>query len=202
MAPRTLVPRSHSHSLFRVRPFLLALSLLSCHASPAFTWPTPPGWKPETIPFPLEFAPDVRHRGVEEVRFEPRFFDATADTYFTYSFAWVLDEPRPPSADELASDLHRYFAGLMRSVGQEKHATYPDAAFDAQVTADSPAHYAGEVHTVDAFGDGRAVVLHLDAHALACGAKSVVLVSLSPHVPSDATFQALLAQRATFGCAP
>jgi hypothetical protein len=180
----------------------IASSLAACHSQGAFTWPVPEGWKSETIPFPLDFAPDLPHRGVEEIRFEPHFFDASADTYFTYSFAWVLDDPRPPTDAELGSDLTRYFRGLMTSVGKEKHATYPDGAFGASVTSPSPGSYAGTVTTVDAFGDGRALTLHLDATSVACGSKNVVLVSLSPHAPGDPVFQALLAQRATFRCAP
>jgi hypothetical protein len=31
---------------------------------PSFTWPLPEGWKAETIPFPLEFAPDVRRETI------------------------------------------------------------------------------------------------------------------------------------------
>ena len=42
-------------------------------AAPSFTWPVPDGWRSETIPFPLEFAPSIPHRGVEEIRFAPGF---------------------------------------------------------------------------------------------------------------------------------
>jgi hypothetical protein len=113
-----------------------------------------------------------------------------------------MDDARPPSAEELSSDLRRYFSGLMRAVGSEKHASYPESAFDARVDAVGTAHYRGVVHAVDAFGDGRALVLNLDAESLACGDKTVLLVSLSPHAPDDATFHSLLAQRGTFRCAP
>ena len=65
---------------------------------PVFTWPAPTGWRKETIPFPLDFAPSLPYRGVEEVRFAPHFFDAPAETYFTYSFAWILDDRAPISA--------------------------------------------------------------------------------------------------------
>jgi hypothetical protein len=184
---------------------LAALTLLaSCHAAQAFSWPAPPGWKSETIPFPLEFARDIAQHGVEEVRFEPRFFDPAADTYFTYSFAWVLDGPGSPAPDALAADLRRYFHGLMSAVGKDKGAAFPDGAFDARVESNEAAagRYRGVVHTVDAFGDGRAVTLNLDAVSLACGRKAVLLVSLSPHAPDDATFRGLLAQRDTFRCAP
>jgi hypothetical protein len=134
------------------------------------------------------------------VRFEPHFFDPAADTYFTYSFAWVLDGASPPNDAQLASQLRRYFAGLMTAVGKEKHAAYDVGVFDARVKSEETGHYQGEVRAVDAFGDGRALLLHLDAEARICGSKTVVLVSLSPHPVADPTFQALLAQRATFAC--
>src|SRR5262245_24178101 len=40
-----------------------------------FDWPVPAGWKHETIPFPLGFAPGLPFHGVEELRFAPGFFD-------------------------------------------------------------------------------------------------------------------------------
>jgi hypothetical protein len=29
----------------------------------ALSWAVPQGWRTETIPFPLEFAPELKHRG-------------------------------------------------------------------------------------------------------------------------------------------
>jgi hypothetical protein len=168
--------------------------------SPAFDWPAPTGWKSETIPFPLDFAPELAHRGTEEVRFAPHFFDAKADTYFTYSFAWVLSDERPVTPDALAAEMPVYFRGLARAVGEEKHAKYDDGAFGAHVEAVDATHARGTVRAVDAFGDGRALALNLDAEWTTCGARHVLLVSLSPHTPGDATWQVLLDQRRTFRC--
>ena len=38
-------------------------------AEPSFFLPTPEGWRTETIPFPLEFAPEIKYEGLEELRF-------------------------------------------------------------------------------------------------------------------------------------
>src|SRR5262245_33462421 len=46
----------------------LAAALLFA-VSASFQWPIPEGWQHETIPFPLEFAPDLPYQGVEELRF-------------------------------------------------------------------------------------------------------------------------------------
>jgi hypothetical protein len=167
--------------------------------TPSFTWLTPPEWKSETIPFPLEFAPSLPYRGVEEVRFSPHFFDAKADTYFSYSFAWIIEGGPPIAPEQLASDVRTYFFGLMHAVGREKHKTYLESSFSAQVEADGP-RYRGVVNIVDAFGDGHAVVLRLDAEASTCSGHRVLLVTLSPRPEGDAVWQSLLEQRRTFHC--
>jgi hypothetical protein len=79
---------------------------------PSFTWPLPTGWKAETIPFPLEFAPDVRHTGVEELRFSPGFGDPAAPDNWTYAFAWVLEDKAAFTAETLERELTAYFKGL------------------------------------------------------------------------------------------
>jgi hypothetical protein len=54
---------------------LVLLALLSGVAraegpavQPSFAWPSPEGWKTETIPFPLDFAPDVRRTSTRKYR--------------------------------------------------------------------------------------------------------------------------------------
>ncbi len=76
----------------RFLPLLTMALLVGCAAAtPTFAWPTPEGWRQETIPFPLDFAPTLPYRGTEEIRFAPRFFDPASPTYFTYSFVWLVD---------------------------------------------------------------------------------------------------------------
>ena len=172
-------------------------------AKGVFAWPSPPGWKAETIPFPLEFAPALPYRGVEEVRFAPHFFEPTADTYFSYSFAWVLEDPRPVPPEELAESIRAYFQGLAQAVGSEKHAVYDPSAFSARVEVMDPARDRGVVKMVDAFGDGRGLSLDLEAESSLCGGRRVLLVSLSPHPTKDVgdpVWAGLRAQRATFQC--
>src|SRR5688500_2734436 len=58
-------------------------------ASPAadvpFAWPVPAGWRTETIPFPLGFAPTLPYTGIEELRFAPGMFKAGSDDFWTYA---------------------------------------------------------------------------------------------------------------------
>jgi hypothetical protein len=161
---------------------------------PQFRWDLPTRWKSETIPFPLPFAPSLPYRGVEELRFEPKFFDASAPTYFSYSFAWILDDDATPlTGERLSGDLARYFSGLAHEVSPNR---FDAAAHDARMTRAADGTYRGEVHTVDAFGDGRKLLLHVAGESILCEGHRVLLLSLSPreHVAE------LDAQRRSFRC--
>lgn len=179
---------------------LVALGLLlpGCTANkPAFTWPTPAGWRSETIPFPLDFAPSLPYRGTEELRFAPGFFEPAAATYFTYSFVWLVDGE--PGFDALSGELGTYFAGLAQAVAPKR---FDAAAHRATVerTADT---YRGSVDTVDAFGDGHALHLGVAGEVVRCadttGRRSALVLSLSPR-RDDATWSMLAAQRRTLHC--
>jgi len=142
---------------------------------PRFTWPVADGWRAETIPFPLEFAPDIARTGVEELRFAPGFFQPDAPGYWTYAFAWVVTDQRPVDPATLAGELTDYFRGLTRAVAADKKDLPPLdlARIEARLGPDGR----GSVHTFDAFGDGRAVDLEVAVSVLPCGAGRAILVS-------------------------
>ncbi|HEU5056052.1 MAG TPA: hypothetical protein VFU21_05990 [Kofleriaceae bacterium] len=179
-----------------MRPALVTvLSLAACSSSsstpsppppaaaekteaPRFRWPVPDGWRAETIPFPLEFAPDIERRGVEELRFAPGFFQPEAAGYWTYAFAWVVTDQRPADPATLAPELTAYFRGLTRAVAAEKKdlPALDLARIDARLAADGR----GTVHTFDAFGDGRAVELDVTVTVQPCGSGRAILVAAAP----------------------
>lgn len=177
------------------------LAMADGATSSVFTWATPPGWRSETMPFPLSFAPSLPYGGVEELRFAPHFFDQTADTYFTYSFAWVLEPTGegvvPFTAEQFASDLRTYFAGLASAVSKSP---LDPSAHHAEVLAVDTARYAGTVQTVDAFGGGRALTLHIEGESSLCAGRRGVVTSLSPRAPNDAIWHVLAKQRKSFQC--
>ncbi len=177
--------------------FLVALVLAGCGSSaggagqsaarphdgkketPAFTWEVPAGWKSETIPFPLEFAPDIPHRGVEELRFAPGFFEPAAPGYWTYAFAWVVSEAGALDMPALAGQLTSYFRGLTSAVAEGK-SDLPSldlGRIEARIGPDGR----GSVVTFDAFGDGREVQLDVTVAVRPCGAGKAILFTAMPH---------------------
>jgi hypothetical protein len=161
-----------------------------------FSWPIAAGWRSETIPFPLGFAPSITHRGTEELRFGPKFFDPTSPTYFTYAFAFVTEDKTPITAATLTSDLTTYFTGLMSAV---TGAPSDPSLHSATITVQKDGSFKGVVHTIDGFGDKRPLALRLNASSFQCGDRQVMLAALSPS-EDQAVLKQLEAVRASFTC--
>src|SRR5689334_7537815 len=116
-----------------VSRLLIVCLAIGCHASTPATPPSPPAakpaseeapppvarhwelgaqWRSEVIPFPLDFAPTVSHRGYEELRFPPGFFDPAATDYWSYAFLWRTEDAANLDAAALGNELTVYFRGL------------------------------------------------------------------------------------------
>lgn len=141
---------------------------------PSFTWPVPTGWKAETIPFPLDFAPSVRHTGVEELRFSPGFGNPDAPDNWTYALAWVLEDKASFTAETLERELTVYFKGLSMAVGAKKF-SFDASHFSAHIRmrpaagAPEARELFGTVETYDCFRTGKPITLHVVVRPVACG---------------------------------
>jgi len=188
----------------------LAAALLLA-ASTSFSWPIPEGWQHETIPFPLEFAPDLPYRGVEELRFAPGIFKPDQAGYWSYAFVWWLDGKPALGAAELNASLERYFAGLCVSVAKDKGQTIDPAKFSAsmRLVNSSPrklghavTSFTGIVESYDPFATGKTIVLNLEAWVWDCdkSGKRAVLVLASPSPQNAAIWTSLRKRRDEFAC--
>jgi hypothetical protein len=166
-------------------------------AAPNVEWPTPDGWHSESIPFPLFFAPELPHAGVAEVRFTPRCFVPSAETYFSYSFAFVLDARPDLSADLLAADLGVYYTGLARTFDAEH---FEADAHQARLELTSDEHYRGVVNTVDPFNGSPPLSLNVEVATSMCGQRRVALFTVSPRPIEDSIWSLLEEQRSTLRC--
>lgn len=162
-----------------------------------FSWPVPAHWAPETDPFPLSFAPTLPYpSGVLELRFPAGFMTTTADAYFSYSYAWQLDGSPTFTADSLSRDLATYYSGLAQSADPDH---FDGTVHHAEIAATATG-FRGVVHTADGFNNSIPLTLNADVALTSCGGKFIALFTMSPHPFDDATYSAMLAQRATFSC--
>jgi len=148
---------------------------------PAQPWSIPTGFRSETIPFPLDFAPALAHKGVEELRFAPGFFDPAAPGYWSYAFVWRTEDRAALDAQTVGAELTAYFRGLVEAVDEAKQIANKDAivATGAQGTADG-GRVTITAHVFDAFKTKLPLDLVGWAERRACGTGALWRFVLAP----------------------
>jgi hypothetical protein len=129
-------------------------------------WPVPPGWRSEVIPFPLDFAPALAHRGYEDLRFPPGMFDPAAPGYWSYVFVWRTDDDARLDAKALGDELTQYFRGLIAAVDDKRRITARDQI--VATAAPDGARFALTAHVFDAFKTAQPIDLTGWAERRAC----------------------------------
>ena len=147
--------------------FVLVAIAAEPQPQPELMPPTPADWRFERIDFPLSFAPDLKYKGFEELRFAPGMFKPESDTYFTYVFAMKITDDVALDPAALQSLLETYFRGLCRTVAKEKKFDIDTSKITAQVRADQPdappaRYFRGAVESFDPFVTGKPLTLNLE----------------------------------------
>lgn len=184
-------------------------SPLAPAAAPPDSWPARAGWATETIPFPLGFAPAIELRGVELLRFAPRFYDRASPGYFTYAFVWLVEPPSVAvDAAWLPTQLGRYFDGLCQVTADEAVAGCQAHPTRVELTAReagvfptaSTSAWAVHLTTFDGFEANQPVTLAGSLEVWRCGARLAIGATLAP--PGAPMVDALRDQARAFTCAP
>lgn len=168
-----------------------------------FYMPVPDGWRTETIPFPLDFAPELNYEGLEELRFAPGMFDADSEDFWTYAFVWWIHEVTSIDPDSLAYDLEVYFSGLGHVVAKDRGLDTSGASYDVILAAgDSDHDYKGEANIFDPFVTGKMISLNIRVKKIACPdqARLAVFFELSPQPYSHELWPALAGIGEEFQC--
>ncbi len=185
---------------------LLVLTLAACGRSGedpgGIAWPVPPGWDPETIPFPLEFAPDLPYRGVEELRFAPGWAEPNQPGYWSYVMVWWLTAKPVFDAATMGASLTAYFRGLSRSVGSGKY-QIDTTMFRSELVLDSTTgQLTGRIRSMDAFKTGLPITLNAVIEHRECvkAGRYAVTMMLSPRATTDAIWADLRSTAGALVC--
>ena len=164
-----------------------------------FTLPLPDGWRSESFPFPLAFAPDLPHRGVEEIRFAPGWSDAEAEDFWSYVFVWWIEPAGTVAVATLEEQLESYFRGL--AAGAEVDQAVVQEEVDARLEATDEG-YRGTVRIVDTFATQAPLDLFMDASRVSCPAaeRELWIFSWSPQDRDHPIWQELHAIRDATAC--
>jgi len=107
-------------TIFLLAVFLGLASLLRADEDGAdIPLEAPDGWRGETIALPPDFAPGMKLRGVEKIRFAPGMFKPESDNFFSYVFVFRLDPKENLSQKVVEREILVYYRGLAKAVGGE-----------------------------------------------------------------------------------
>lgn len=169
-------------------------------AAATASWAVPEGFRSETIPFPLEFAPALDHRGVEELRFAPGFFDPAAPGYWSYAFVWRVEDAAALDAAALARELEVYFRGLLVAV--DAAAVQASREPIAVTARPDGAALAITARVVDTFKTKQPLTLVGKAERRACSSGALWIFTFAPESSGVRDRLTALASEAACGQVP
>ncbi len=135
----------------------------------------PEQWGIERLQFPLSFAPSLKYQGIEDIRFAPGWSQPESPDYWTYKFAWKLDQNIELNEESLAEILETYFDGLSRTVAQRDDLSKPTAVFIVDGKT-----YRGRLRIYDAFSTNQWIYLNVKVESKTLESGPVIVFSLSP----------------------
>lgn len=138
-------------------------------------------WGKEIFPFPIGFAQDINYQGVEEARFPPEgWSDENHQNFWSYAFAWDINLNKKITEKELASDIEKYFNGL---VGEDVIKGFKASALFSEVESNhTTSFFKGKVKTYDRFTTKKPITLYVLVDSYYCEKekRSVILFRFSP----------------------
>lgn len=163
------------------------------------------GWGIERFPIPIDFAPTIVYKGVEDIRFTKGWGDAKSPEYWSYAFVWCLDGSPVITADSIVMNLNRYYDGLIaRNVVKRNIPAEMLFKTSTVLTRSAPASadqntFEGTVSMLDYMGK-KPMKLNLIVHLKKCGTKTIVFHQLSPQPHSSAVWKGLQSLWSDFSC--
>jgi hypothetical protein len=179
--------------IFTVILLLTGTILVADEPSPA-KLAAPAGWGGETIQLPPGFAPEMKLKGSEHIRFAPGMMDPESDTFFSYAFVFEL-EPMPELTEAVVKEeFLKYYRGLCKAVLKGKLPEVDPSKFtlelqraksDAKVTqddknADMFVLYTGTLEWVEPFATKKPQTLNLDIQTWTRNNRSFIFACVSP----------------------
>lgn len=158
-------------------------------------------WKGERITLPPGFAPAMKLKGIEEIRFAPGMFQPQSDSFFSYAFVFSVAKDQALSPEVIQREILVYYQGLAESVSKSRGRTVEAGKFTfkldrAKQATGAPAQlppttlvtqYAGELDWVEPFATGKPQVLHFEIQTWSdsAAARNYLFVCTSPKVRTE-----------------
>jgi hypothetical protein len=174
-----------------------------------YTFGVPQGWSVERSAFPPPFAPGVKLKGIEEIRFPPGWGVAGSEEYWSLSYLFWLEAGQKIDAGVLQENIKIYYDGLVLTGGGPaphvipKDKMVPTKVFIQKMKAepDDAETYSGTVDMLD-YMAMKPIRLNFMAHVKGCSDKThfPVFLELSPKPFTDEIWGGLKRMKKGFKC--
>lgn len=189
---------------------LLMSGVLWAADEPApFKLSAPDGWGGETIALPPGFAPDMKLKGSEHIRFAPGMMKPASDSFFSYAFVFEL-QPQPVLTEDIVKEeFLKYYRGLCKAVLNGKLPDVDPSKFTLELkrvksdakpssdedAADTPTRYIGTLDWVEPFATKKPQTLNLEIWTWIRNDRNYLFACVSPQASDAAIWKQLHAIR-------
>jgi hypothetical protein len=172
-----------------------------------YTLEIPKGWDVERFLIPIEFAPTIPYKGVEDIRFTPSWGKKETDEYWSYAFLWFLDGRPKFDSKIIEKNLTAYYTGLT-NINIDKNKIDTAKLIPVTVSIHKRTSYKGDLKTFEGtvsmidYMTQKPIVVNLVIHIKSCEGKNKTLVfhEVSPKPYTDPVWNDLNRLWANFKC--
>lgn len=140
---------------------------------------TPADWGKEIIQLPPGFAPEMKYRGTEDIRFAPGMFKPESDTFFTYVFLLSGKCGEGLKQKAVESEIMTYYKGLAKAVGGKKF-KIDIRKFKISLESKNKSEYKATLDWVEPFKTGKNQKLNLKIYTWESKGKHFLFAMVSP----------------------
>jgi hypothetical protein len=172
-----------------------------------YTLGFPKGWDVERFLLPASFAPGIKYKGVEDIRFAPGWGKSKSDEYWTYAFLWYLDGNVKTTAKIVAQNLKAYYTGLVgsniepRKIPAAKLVTVKTDIKKVKTGKGDLKTFQGTIYMLD-YMEQQPITLNCIVHLRVCSGKNKTYIfnEISPKPYTDTVWDGLNQLWADFNC--
>lgn len=161
-------------------------------------------WGKEFFHFPLHFAEGIPYRGVEEVVFPKNRINPDSTDFWSYVFAWALENKQAVTAEELEENLTLYFDGLIGGLSRtdQSKLTKTTVSFKPNTDPTDSVAFTGSLTIFDGFVTQEPLTLNARIYADYCADKDqlILLFRFSPLGYDHAVWEKLRTVKVRWGC--
>lgn len=137
-------------------------------------------WIKEIIKFPIGFAQEIKFEGFEDLRFPKGWSNKKSPMFWSYVWAWSINNTGELSEADMESNVQLYFDGLL-GIGSNKNAEgkiySTSAVFVKRENHSRHSEYIGKVKTFDTRYTDKPLTFHVMAEQYYCeNQKKAILV--------------------------